>query len=98
MPLDASAFPYEVQVAFFVLGLLPDRYEGMSGTYMGKDWSSANFICDTYKIDDIKTVVYWAKTYERLLVNARAEESERKRKQAERRAKSGGKNTFQVTG
>ena len=54
MPLDASAFPHEVQVAFFVFGLLPDRYEGMSGTYMGKDWSSANFIFDTYKIDDIK--------------------------------------------
>ena len=98
MPLDASAFPHEVQVAFFVLGLLPDQYEGMSGTYMGKDWSSANFIFDTYKIDDIKSVVYWAKTYERLLVNTKAEEAERKRKQTERRAKSGGKNTFQVTG
>ena len=41
MPLDASVFPAEVQVAFFVFGLLPDRWDSMSGCYMGKDWSSA---------------------------------------------------------
>ena len=98
MPLEASVFPHEVQVAFFVLGLLPDRYEGMSGTYMGKDWSSANFIIKTYKIENIETVIYFAKTYENILVKHKAEEAERKRKQAERRSKSGGKNTFQVTG
>lgn len=98
MPLEASAFPYEVQVAFFVLGLLPDRYEGMSGTYMGKDWSSANFIFEAYNIEDIQTIVFFAKTYENMLVTQRAEEQKQKQKQAERRSKSGGKNTFQVTG
>ena len=98
MPLEASAFPYEVQVAFFVLGLLPDRYEGMSGTYMGKDWSSANFIFEAYNIEDIQTIVFFAKTYENMLVTQRAEEQKQKQKQAERRSKSGGRNTFQVTG
>jgi hypothetical protein len=38
MPLEASAFPYEVQVAFFMFDLLSDRWDGMSGTYLGKDW------------------------------------------------------------
>ena len=98
MPLEASAFPHEVQVAFFVLGLLPDRYEGASGTYLGKDWSSANFIFEVYKIEEVQTVIFFAKTYETMLVNQKAEEAERKRKQQERRAKSGGRNTFQVTG
>ena len=98
MPLEASAFPHEVQVAFFVLGLLPDRYEGMSGTYLGKDWSSANFIFEVYKIEEVQTVIFFAKTYETMLVNQKAEEADRKRKQQERRAKSGGRNTFQVTG
>ena len=98
MPLDASAFPYEVQVAFFVLGLLPDYYEGMSGTYMGKDWSSASFIFKTYNIENMQTIVFFAKTYETMLVNQRAEEQKQKQKQAERRSKSGGKNTFRVTG
>ena len=98
MPLEASAFPYEVQVAFFVLGLLPDRYEGMSGTYMGKDWSSATFIFEAYNIEDIQSVIFFAKTYETMLVNERAEEQKRKQKQAERRAKGGGSNTFHVSG
>ena len=98
MPLDASTFPYEVQVAFFVLGLLPDRYEGMSGMYMGKDWNSANFIFETYNIENIKTVVFFAKMYEGILVKVKAEEAQRKRKQQERQAKGGGKNTFRVTG
>lgn len=98
MPLDASAFPYEVQVAFFVLGFLPDRYEGMSGMYMGKDWNSANFIFETYNIENIKTVVFFAKMYEGILVTAKAEEAQRKRKQQERQTKGGGKNTFRVTG
>jgi len=98
MPLEASAFPHEVQVAFFVLGLLPDRYEGASGTYLGKDWSSANFIFEVYKIEEVQTVIFFAKTYETMLVNQKAEEADRKRKQQERRAKSGGRNTFQVTG
>jgi len=97
MPLEASVFPHEVQVAFFVLGLLPDRYEGMSGTYMGKDWSSTNFLIETYGIEDIETVVYFAKAYESILIKHKIEEANRKQKQAERRSKSG-RNTFQVTG
>lgn len=89
MPLDASVFPAEVQVAFFVFGLLPDRWDSMSGFYMGKDWSSANFIFSTYEVDDIKTTVYFAKMYEALLVEYRAEEANKKRKESERRSRSG---------
>ena len=89
MPLDASVFPAEVQVAFFVFGLLPDRWDSMSGFYMGKDWSSADFIFSTYEVDDIKTTVYFAKMYEALLVEYRAEEANKKRKESERRSRSG---------
>ena len=89
MPLDASVFPAEVQVAFFVFGLLPDRWDSMSGYYMGKDWSSADFIFSTYEVDDIKTTVYFAKMYEALLVEYRAEEANKKRKESERRSRSG---------
>lgn len=88
MPLDTSIFPYEVQVAFFVLDLLPDRWDGMSGMYMGKDWSSADFIFKTYKIESIPTVVFFAKVYESLLVNHRAEKADKKRKADQRRNKS----------
>ena len=50
MPLEASAFPYEVQVAFFMFDLLSDRWDGMSGMYLGKDWV-LQFLFKQYKFD-----------------------------------------------
>ena len=101
MPLETSAFPAEVQVAFFIFDLLSDRWDGMSGTYLGKDWSSVHFLLDLYEVEDPKIVVYFMKSYEILLVNHRAEEADKKRKAEERKSKSagGGKNyTHNVRG
>jgi len=91
MPLDASAFPEEVQVAFFIFSLLPDRWDGMSGLYMGKDWASADFLFQVYDIENPKEIIYFAKLYENIIVNHKAEQQERRRKEDERKAKSGGK-------
>ena len=55
MPLDSSVFPEEVQVAFFIFNLLSDNWEGMSGTYLGKDWSN---IIEIFKLHGIDTVSY----------------------------------------
>ena len=90
MPLESSSFPEEVQVAFFVYGLLPDRWEGMSGTYLGKDWNSLNHIFELYEIDNQKEVFFFSKIYENLVVSFKAEEAEKKRKAEERKAKSAG--------
>ena len=101
MPLTESDFPAEVQVAFFMFSLLSDNWEGMSGSYMGKDWSHCSQLFQIYGIEDQKTTIYLMKLYERILMNYRAEESEKRRKQEERKAKSGGsgKNyTHNVTG
>tara|TARA_B100002019_G_C21268163_1_gene600598 strand:+ start:2632 stop:2904 length:273 start_codon:yes stop_codon:yes gene_type:complete len=88
MPLDTSDFPYEVQVAFFIFDLLPDRWDGMSGTYLGKDWSSGEFLLKLYEVENVKEVVFFAKVYESNLVNYRAEKAEQKRKAEQRRNKS----------
>ncbi len=88
MPLEASAFPSEVQVAFFMFDLLSDRWDGMSGMYLGKDWSSAEFLFKLYGHEDKKEIIYFMKVYENLVINERADQAERKRKAAERRAKS----------
>lgn len=90
MPLDASDFPEEVQVAFFVFNMLSDVWEGMSGSYMGKNWTDAEFIFKVHEIQDKKSVLYFAKMYERILMNYRAEEAEKKRKADERKSKAGG--------
>ena len=64
MPLEASAFPQEVQVAFFMFDLLPDRWDGNSGLYMGKDWAAANFLFDLYGFEEKTDIVYFMKIYE----------------------------------
>jgi len=91
MPLELSEFPEEVQVAFFMFSLLPDHYEGMSGTYMGKYWDGIDYFFKIYEVDRPKETLYFMKLYENILVSYRAEQAEKKRKAEERRAKSGGK-------
>jgi hypothetical protein len=100
MPLDASIFPEEVQAAFFVYSLMPDRWDGMSGMFLGKDWSSCEFICKIYKIENIKHIVYFAKLYENLQVSFKAEKTQERQKADERnhKAKSGENFTHNVTG
>lgn len=92
MPLEPSDFPEEVQVAFFMFSLLPDYWDGMSGTYMGKHWHGLEYFFNLHKIENPKEVVYLMKIYERELISFRAKKAEDKRKADERRAKSGGKN------
>ena len=89
MPLTYSDFPSEVQVAFFMFDLLSDVWEGMSGTYMGKDWSSASFLFQTYEIEDPRQTLYFMKLYEREVMAQRAEEADQRRKQEEQKAKRG---------
>ena len=72
--------------------LLSDVWDGMSGMYMGKDWSSAEFIFKTYEIENKKETLYFMKMFERENISYRAEEAEKKRKEAERKAKTSGKN------
>lgn len=79
-------------MAFFMFNLLSDVWEGMSGSYMGKDWSGCPLLFSIYEIENQKEVLYFMKLYERILMNYRFEESDRKRKAEERKAKSGGKN------
>jgi hypothetical protein len=98
MPLSQSDFPSEVQVAFFMYSLLSDVWDGMSGTYMGKDWSSASFMFKTYEIENPKETLYFMKLIEQQNMAYKAEEAERRRK-AEQRKAGGGKNyTHNVKG
>ena len=92
MPLEPSDFPEEVQVAFFMFSLLPDYWEGMSGTYMGKHWHGLEYFFNLYQIENPKEILYLMKIYEGEVVSFRAKKAEEKLKADERRAKSGGKN------
>lgn len=99
MPLEPSDFPQEVQVAFFMFSLLPDHWEGMSGTYMGKYWDGINYFFKLYEVENPRQILYFMKLYESEIVSYKAEKAEQKRKADERKAKSGGKNyTHNVKG
>ena len=85
MPLESSAFPEEVQVAFFMFDLLSDRWDGMSGTYLGKDWSTCLQLFEVYEVEDTKNTIFFMKLYEAVLMKHRMEEQDRNRKAAERK-------------
>ena len=56
MPIDPSNLSLEAQQALVLLNALPDNWEGMSGTWMGKDYSGLLAIMDIYEIEDRRTV------------------------------------------
>lgn len=56
MPKDPGFLPFDVQMALIVFNVLPDRFEGMSGTWMGKDLSALDVIFKIYDIVDKKSV------------------------------------------
>ena len=61
MPPEMEDYPSEVQQAFLVHSCLPDRWDGMSGMFMGKDWSALGALLDVFEVDDKRTTVYFLK-------------------------------------
>lgn len=51
MPIDLGDFPLYIQYIFNVYNMLPDKWEGMSGTYMGKDYGILPFLLEMEGID-----------------------------------------------
>jgi hypothetical protein len=56
MPLDPGTFEIEAQQALILLNSLPDKWDGMSGTWMGKDYSGLSAILDIYEVEDRRQV------------------------------------------
>ena len=90
MPIDDKDFPYEVQLAFFIHSIMPDRWDGMSGSYLGKDWSAIGDLFDIYDIEDKRTVTFFLKNIDILVSNQLNKDIQKKQKQIERK---GGTNT-----
>ena len=93
MPLNPSDFPMEVQVAFFIFGFLDDNWDTMSGTYLGKNWGTIEYLFNLYEVQEPRIILYLLKLYEGLVVDYKAKKAEQKRKAEERKQKasSGGK-------
>ena len=100
MPISLSNLPEQVQTAFFILGFLPDVWEGMSGMYLGKDWSSLEYLLNLYEVEEPKVVIMFMKMYETITINERAAKQKAEQKKAERKnsAGSGKKYTHNIKG
>lgn len=89
MPPNLSVLAEEVQAAFFIYGLLPDRIDSMGGTYQGKDLSALGTLYDIYEIEEKQLVTTFLMRIQQINVEQINADLSRRRK-AER-AKHGGK-------
>ena len=80
-------FPSEVQEAFLLHSCLPDRWDGMSGMFLGKDWSALGTLLDVFKIEDKKTVVWFLKAIDDRNTDSINEKVSERQKRAESMAK-----------
>ena len=59
LPPTLNDYPYEVQCAFMIHDILPDKYDTNMGFHMGKDWSPINTLLELYEIEDKKITIYF---------------------------------------
>jgi hypothetical protein len=57
MPVEMEDFPLEVQEAFEVYHYLLDVWEGLSGTYQGKNLSGLHEVMRILKVEDHKVTL-----------------------------------------
>jgi len=87
IPKDPSELPVESQQALILLNSLPDLWDGMSGSWMGKDYSGLATIMDIYEIDDRKTVFELLKVAETEMSKYYSEKAKQKEAMSKARSK-----------
>lgn len=85
IPMSIENYPYEVQISMEIHRALPDRWDGMSGSYMGKDWSPINTYLNAYDIKDKQTILFFIKVLEMNHMKLVNEDLEKQRKERERK-------------
>ena len=90
MPPAQNDYPHEVQVAFLIHGLLPDRWEGRSGYYMGKDLASLGTLLVVWEVEDKKSIIFFLKHIEGRNARKINADLERKRSADKNKAKAKG--------
>ena len=92
MPMSSGNFPYEVQLAFLIHGLLPDRWEGMSGSYLGKEWSAVGALLDAYNIEEKRIILFFIKAID--IINSKVINKNLDKDRKKRDRKSQAKQNF----
>ena len=90
-PLETYHFPAEVQYAFAIHNLMPDRWDGMNGVYLGKDWSSLGTLLAIHEIKSEQIIVYFIKYIEYFNSKQLNDRAEKERKARDRQSTPGTK-------
>ena len=64
VPKDLEDLPLSFQSFIAVFSYLPDKYDGMSGTYLGKDLSPLDTILDIFEVKDKQLAIRTIKVLE----------------------------------
>ncbi len=56
IPKDPSTFSLEAQQALVLVNALPDRWDGMNGVWLGKDYSGLGDILNIYQVEETREV------------------------------------------
>jgi hypothetical protein len=57
IPVDPGSLHFDVQNALVLFNILPDRIEGMSGTWLGKDFSCLEVFMNLYEMENRRDVL-----------------------------------------
>jgi len=75
LPQDGTNLSLECQQALTILNALPDMWEGMNGTWLGKDYSGLSAVMDIYEVESRREVFELLKEAESILGKYYAQQS-----------------------
>lgn len=88
MPPEMGEFPIEIQEYFTLYNTLSDKWDGMSGTYMGKEWAGFSELCDIYNLEDKALALYFIRYMDGRRSEAMHTKQKADKKVAEAKAKA----------
>ena len=89
IPADFNDFPHQIQEVIQIFSILPDNWEGMSGSYMGKDYTILPYLFDEiFEVNDKKLAMKYLLFIASIVTAQYAEKQKARQRQA--KSKKGG--------
>lgn len=83
IPVSFEDFPYQVQEAINIFTILPDNWEGMSGTYMGKDYSILPYLMDEiFQVENKQQTMQLLLIIGKIIMDIRSSEQKARQRKA----------------
>jgi hypothetical protein len=86
IPPSMDEFPIEVQNSFTIYSHLGDKWEGMSGSYLGKDLNSFSEFCNIEGFEDKKIILQFVKQIDNVRMGILTKKAEQKAKDREKQS------------